>query len=578
MSSSVQKAARRLAVGLLCALPAFAIASPLGDALEKADALRTSDPAEFEKAMATARALIPSATAAERDKLALLGAYQDWRAGRVDRATSTARALAAKSTDVVLRYRATVLVANLSALTRNYAMGADYLARAGTMEAAVMDPAVLAMGASAAATLYNQFEQYELAEHYARRTLTYADTPRTRCIAYENLARALVHQHRIDNERGELVAPLDTCRQAREPIALHLLQTSHARFLIDAGRHAEAARLLRANLEGAKQSGYTRLTAEFHSLIAEALLGTGDLDGARHAALDALRITGAEPTWMPMLDARRVLYEVEKRRGNVAAALGHLEALANGERTELTDLQARERAYQDGRIRLLREQQRSDTLRQQNRVLQLERRVAEQRRTLLFTVVGALVLIVSLLAFWSARLLRVQRRLRYLSERDPLTGISNRRHFVAGVQSALEASRARQQPVSLLLLDLDHFKSINDHAGHETGDRVLLEIARVGRQHAGPSELFGRLGGEEYGMCLPGTSLEEARAVANRWLAAIREAVAYTHPDGRPVTASIGVSSTERSGYDYDRLMRDADAAMYSAKACGRNRVDVTTD
>ena len=572
MSSGVQQAARSLVVALLCALPAFAMASPLGDALAKADALRTSDPAQFGKAMATARALAPSATAVERDQLTLLGVYQDWRAGRVDRATATARTLSANSTDVVVRYRATVLVANLAALTRNYAIGADYLARAGTMEAALTDPAILAMGASAAATLYNQFE------HYARRTLTYADTPRIRCIAYENLARALVHLHRVTDERRDLVAPLDTCRQAREPIALHLLQTSHARFLIDAGRHAEAARLMRANLAGAEQSGYTRLTAEFHSLIAEALLGTGDLDGARRAALNALQTTGAEPTWMPMLDARRVLYQVEKRQGNVAAALGHLEALADGERSELTDLQARERAYQDGRIRLLQEQQRSDILRQQNRVLQLERRVAEQRRTLLFTVVAALVLIVSLLAFWSARLLRVQRRLRHLSERDPLTGISNRRHFVAGVQSALEAARARQQPVSLLLLDLDHFKSINDHAGHEAGDRVLMEIARVGRQHAGPSELFGRLGGEEYGLCLPGTGIEDAEVVANRWLAAIREAVAYTHPDGRPVTASIGVSSTERSGYDYDRLMRDADAAMYGAKASGRNRVAVTTE
>ncbi|WP_133479578.1 GGDEF domain-containing protein [Cognatilysobacter segetis] len=575
MPRGFQQRLRALSMIALLAIAMPSSATALGDRLARADAARTGDPQRFSALMAQARALQHTANDEERDLLSLLGAYGEWRAGRLDRAIDAARRLSATSRVPDLRYRATLLVANLSAVTRDYATGAAYLARAAAMEDRVSDPETRAIGLGVAATLYNQFEQHELAETYASRMLDTAHSDRSRCLAAENLARARVHLHRPVDEARDLLAPMTTCRRAGEQIAVHLLQTSQARFLMDRGRHADAADLLQRNLASAEASGYTRLTAEFHSLIAEARLQLGDLDAAEVSANIALRSAQVDSHWMPLLDARRVLYEAAKRRGNAGEALRHLEALAAGERAELTDLQARERAYQDGQIQLLRQQQLAEGLRQQNRVLQLEQRVAAQRRTLLFTVVGTLAVVVSLLTYWSWRLLRVQRRLRHLSERDPLTGISNRRHFTARVQARLDACRGRREPVSLLLLDLDHFKSINDRAGHEAGDRVLVAIARLGRAHAGAADMFGRLGGEEYGLCLPGATLEDARAVAIRLQQAIPESVGYRHPDGGHVTASIGVSSSEYSGYEYDGLMRAADTAMYRAKALGRNRVEV---
>lgn len=549
-------------------------ASDLRELLAHADAERTADPDRFADLLAQAEALQVQASDAERDHLALLYAYRDWRSGHYGKGIVVARRVAESATEPALRYRATLLVANLAAVTRDYSLGADYLARARALEPTV-DPAVREIGLGVAAALYNQFGQPGLAERYARQWRSRARVPRSRCLAHENLARALVTQRKVLDEARDLIAPVAVCEAANEPIGVSFLHASRARYLVQHERHADAAALLRAHLDTARATRYTRLIAEYHSLMAEALLGLDDLDGAAAAARQAIALSESGTHPMPMLDAHRVLYEVNRQRGDLKASLHHLDALAAGERQQLRGLQERERAYHDQQVREFQQQRVTDTLRHENRTLQLERSLTRQRRSMLLLLLGAAGVMVSLLAYWSWRMARAQRALRTLSECDPLTGISNRRHFRARTESALAEAKTRGQAVSLLLLDLDHFKSINDQAGHEVGDRVLVEIARIARTHCGRFDAYGRLGGEEYGICLPGRTLDQAYAFAERLLEAIRRSECYTHIDGRPVTASVGASCTDVVGYGYEALMRAADAAMYRAKGKGRGRVEI---
>ena len=550
-------------------------ASELGELLSRADAERTADAERFATLLAQAEALQAQASDTERDHLALLYAYRDWRAGDYGKAIVAARGIAERATEPALRYRATLLVANLAAVTRDYTLGADYLTRAGALESAIDDPAVRELGLGVAASLYNQFGQPALAERYARQLRSTARVPRSRCLSQENLARALVTQRKVLDETHDLIAPVAVCKAANEPMGVAFLHASRARYLVQQKRHAEAVALLRAHLHAAQATRYTRLIAEYHSLIAEAWLGLGDLHGAAAAARQAIAFSESDTHPMPMLDAHRVLYEVNKKRGDLKASLHHLDALAAGEREQLRDLQERERAYHDQQVREFQQQRVTDTLRHENRALQLERSLTRQRRSMLLLLLGVAGVMVSLLAYWGWRMARAQRALRTLSECDPLTGISNRRHFRARTEAALAEAKSRGQPVGLLLLDLDHFKSINDQAGHEVGDRVLVEIARIARIQCGRLDAYGRLGGEEYGICLPGRSLDETQAFAERLLDAIRRSDCYTHIDGRPVTASIGASCTDVVGYGYEALMRAADAAMYRAKGKGRDRVEI---
>jgi two-component system cell cycle response regulator len=160
---------------------------------------------------------------------------------------------------------------------------------------------------------------------------------------------------------------------------------------------------------------------------------------------------------------------------------------------------------------------------------------------------------------------------------DTLTGLMNRRAFLEAMER--ESSRASRHmfPMSVLLLDVDHFKKVNDTHGHDAGDAVLQGVARVLRGIARKSDLVARWGGEEFVVALPQTAETGARIAAERIRRALADA-AYKLPGGDtiPVTASVGLASIGASDkFDFEEILARADKAMYAAKARGRNRVEV---
>jgi diguanylate cyclase (GGDEF)-like protein len=163
----------------------------------------------------------------------------------------------------------------------------------------------------------------------------------------------------------------------------------------------------------------------------------------------------------------------------------------------------------------------------------------------------------------------LQRRLVDQAITDPLTGVFNRRHMESRLGEALESSRRRGAPASLLLIDIDHFKRINDEHGHEAGDRVLKGIVSVVRSSARKVDLLFRMGGEEFVLLLPDTSETSAAVMAEKLRAAI---AASRLLDGHPVTASIGIAGMQE-GDTVERWVGATDVAMYAAKEAGRNRV-----
>jgi len=158
---------------------------------------------------------------------------------------------------------------------------------------------------------------------------------------------------------------------------------------------------------------------------------------------------------------------------------------------------------------------------------------------------------------------------------DPLTGIANRRAFLQDSNELMRRDASNPSPAAVLLLDLDHFKSINDRFGHAIGDRVLQVFADTARAHVRSCDLFGRLGGEEFAAVIYNASRERAVALAERIRVAFAEAAADV--DGRPVgaTVSIGVVVNQDQPLDVPELLGVADQALYLAKERGRNRVEV---
>ncbi|HNH35589.1 MAG TPA: diguanylate cyclase [Rhodocyclaceae bacterium] len=159
-----------------------------------------------------------------------------------------------------------------------------------------------------------------------------------------------------------------------------------------------------------------------------------------------------------------------------------------------------------------------------------------------------------------------------LATTDALTGILNRRGVLDLAERELRLSRRYGTPLALVIFDLDRFKQINDRFGHGEGDRVLREVARMVADTVRSTDLFGRLGGEEFLLVLPGTPAEEAVALCERVRLGLARQVSAGQA-GEPVTASFGVAATTGDDHDLDALQSAADRALYAAKDAGRNRV-----
>jgi len=172
---------------------------------------------------------------------------------------------------------------------------------------------------------------------------------------------------------------------------------------------------------------------------------------------------------------------------------------------------------------------------------------------------------------------RTELRHRTAAMVDPLTGIANRRAFLQDAALLAKRHSGNPRPTAVLLIDLDHFKSINDRFGHALGDRVLEIFTDAARQSIRSSDLIGRLGGEEFAAVLYDTSRDKAVAAAER----IRESFAQISQevDGRPVCASvsIGIVHCQEAVLDVPELLAQADQALYLAKERGRNRVEVAS-
>jgi diguanylate cyclase (GGDEF)-like protein len=160
-----------------------------------------------------------------------------------------------------------------------------------------------------------------------------------------------------------------------------------------------------------------------------------------------------------------------------------------------------------------------------------------------------------------------------LSMIDPLTGIANRRHFEARADVEIEAARRNGQPLAIVVIDIDHFKHVNDNYGHAIGDAVLQRFAQLVEYHVRPSDLIARIGGEEFALLLPHSDQEASVAVAERVRIAVTSEPFEVAGVSVPVTASFGAALLAPSDENIGAPLNRADAALYRAKAAGRNMV-----
>jgi diguanylate cyclase (GGDEF)-like protein len=177
------------------------------------------------------------------------------------------------------------------------------------------------------------------------------------------------------------------------------------------------------------------------------------------------------------------------------------------------------------------------------------------------------------LADLSLRARRERDMAHHLADHDALTGILNRRALVKRLHTGITEARLQREPLALLFLDMDHFKSINDRFGHPVGDACLRAVAESIADELRPTDWLGRYGGEEFVVGLPGASHDNAMSIGERIRQRIETLQVHFRGNTVQTTVSLGVASLQGLVDTADDLIARADAALYRAKTDGRNRI-----
>lgn len=173
---------------------------------------------------------------------------------------------------------------------------------------------------------------------------------------------------------------------------------------------------------------------------------------------------------------------------------------------------------------------------------------------------------------------QLENELRNMAMVDPLTGAYNRRHFITKGVEEVERSKRYHNALSVLMVDIDHFKRINDQYGHDVGDLALKEVTRVCLRSVRNVDTLGRLGGEEFAVIMPQSDMEQAITAAERICQTVREMTINAAGQCVELTVSIGVAALNRSDNRIELILKSADQALYHAKNSGRDRVCSTND
>lgn len=402
------------------------------------------------------------------------------------------------------------------------------------------------------------------------------------------------------SRNGESEAAIVRWRSARKGFRAQGLDALAARTagalaadLVAVKRYDEALDMAAEALAAAEAVDSAIGIAIARGVMAEALLGLGRLSEAREQVEQGIALAGTLRHTM-LIDSL-----MNKKAAIVLAS--------DGDRTLDLQMQAREQEVQDalheaaGQPEIATLEMLFRDREQQLRILELEheRRAQElalaraqmdadhktlvlsQQRTLVWLAVAFSLLLLAGLAIL-ARLLRAQRHLaqalRTQTHRDALTGIPNRRALLEAGKALLATPDAARRGHALMVLDVDHFKTINDRYGHPFGDTVLARIAECLQAAAAPQDLVARLGGEEFVLLCPNRYEARAGALADQVRREVAELALEEKGERVPVTISVGCAMFDAEVGDFSAWLQAADAALYRAKHGGRNRVEFAAD
>jgi diguanylate cyclase (GGDEF)-like protein len=537
------------------------------------ESLRTTDHPQFVQRLSQIHTESDSLTNAERWHLRYLDVWETMFEGEYAKSEVQLKDIIKHSGDATLEAKASALLLSNLAFNRRYEEAFTLANRLATTLPSVTDPLARSMLLTNLSQMMNFAGQTDLAVKYADMAESTVPPGESTCQAAWLRAAALYGGKRLTSSSPELKRAVDECVAARDKVYANSAMLLTGSVFLDEDQPLKVTALLDRIDPSIRINHYFPAEELARLQRAQAYLKLGRDEDAKKGALAVVAMNGADDISDWLREAYEILYRVEKRKGNTAAALAYYEHFVIQDKGYLNDLGVRSLAYEVSQQHQMVQTLATEGLSRQNRILRLQQALDASTVAKGRLYIALLLVILASIGLLLFRVKRSQLRFKRMSSLDGLTGILNHQHFMSEADRLLRLQEKKPASACLISIDLDHFKQVNDTHGHAMGDIVLQHTVAVLQEQLRPKDLFGRLGGEEFGILVIGCSSSQAVATADRLRVAIE--ASPVEDDGRVVTlsVSVGVASTDRCGYTLQHLCREADAALYRAKRAGRNRV-----
>ncbi|HEY9130149.1 MAG TPA: GGDEF domain-containing protein [Dyella sp.] len=564
-----------LALGLLGSAQASVFTpEDLSQLLQRADSIKTSRHDEFLQLLNQLDNQASKLTPIQQWRLRYLHAWQVAFSGQYPEAGALLNDVIERSDDATLRFRANATIINILGIAHRYEDAFRHLNQLIDDLPEVTDKVARYQGLGEAAQLLIAAEQYDQAIGYAEEMLQDLPPGENDCKALYFKLHAAFRNGSPQPADPPFQEGIDACLIGKEPLFADTLRADIAALQITRNQPEQAIAILKEHYRDVLGYRYPALTMQYNVLLAKAYWKQSDIAQTEKFAQAVVEGAIQNEYTEPLSAAYSLLYQIEVKRGNIAAALDYHEKYMAADKGYLNDVTARTLAFQIVNQQLKARKLEVEALNKRNQILQLQRALDHKAVETSRLYILLLVTVLASIALLLYRIKRSQLRFMRLARQDGLTGIFNRQHFVEEAGHALRQAERGHRHCCLILIDLDHFKQINDTYGHAVGDQVLQAAVSACRAFLRSSDVFGRLGGEEFGILLPECTIATAIDRAEHLRRTIATIPVQMGERLVAVSASFGISSTERIGHDLQRLLVDADRALYRAKHSGRNRVE----
>jgi diguanylate cyclase (GGDEF)-like protein len=541
--------------------------------LVEADQIKSTNFDSFRTQIHTLEQQVTQMSPFERSYLSLLQAYESVYAGNTQDSIARLSELISSNPESTISFRAKALLINGLILVRRYLDAFNYLEQLISQLPSVEQPMAREQGLMVIAMMYRYVEHFDLSIQYTKQLE--AELPRDTaiCTAKELRLDALLGARRYDEFKAEFANGLKVCVDNKEILWANNIRVLYAKLLLHENQPQRVLDFLLSHYTEAKTTKYARTVAEFDIVLANSYYELQRYKDAEHHALSVLKFIPENQSSQPRVSALKLLSELAKKRADYLQALEYHEQYMAAFTAYMDDKSAQQMAYHTAHSEILAQNQKIALLDKDNQLLQYEQTALKHQAAFNKLLIIALAILVLGLAFMAYRSFVARQRFKALAEYDDLTAISNRYHFSASAKGALALCEKGQLPAALIVFDLDHFKQINDQHGHAAGDWALRQTVDTCRNFMRNNDVFGRIGGEEFAILLPGCQSDKAHLLADICRDAINTIDTAASGYEFKLSASFGVTSAEISGYHLTKLIEDADTAMYQAKQQGRNKV-----